>query len=322
MTEFIAHNLAPIMFLTLVVVLLLGYPVAFSLAAVGLGFFVIGVELAPLSNDINLFWPLLGALPDRFFDGVMSNDTLLAIPLLLLMSAILAFILLGEGKTAFDSLSKAGYRRLLIMALAIAAAFLAVEYLIASNLWLLLDGPAFDNVTWATAAHGTGLVLALFVMSRQFKPSSAVATTAPTPSVIMVAAAIVLAVAAASASDVMRTAEALAFGAAAALTMAIARQSHIRPLIRQSVRMSASVSASLIFVLIGLRTFSLAFFGVNGHLWIEELTAKLSAPVAVSSLQRRQGVELASFSSTSIDRASAARPETLATIAGTVGARR
>ena len=89
MIEFIAHNLAPIMFLTLVVVLLLGYPVAFSLAAVGLGFFVIGVELAPLSSDINLFWPLLGALPDRFFGGVMSNDTLLAIPFFTFMGLIL-----------------------------------------------------------------------------------------------------------------------------------------------------------------------------------------------------------------------------------------
>ena len=45
MIEFIAHNLAPIMFLTLVVVLLLGYPVAFSLAAIGLAFFVIGAAI-------------------------------------------------------------------------------------------------------------------------------------------------------------------------------------------------------------------------------------------------------------------------------------
>ena len=42
------QNLAPIMFVALVVFLLLGYPVAFSLAAVGLIFFVVGVELAPL----------------------------------------------------------------------------------------------------------------------------------------------------------------------------------------------------------------------------------------------------------------------------------
>ena len=89
MIEFVAHNLAPIMFGSLVIFLLLGYPVAFSLAANGLLFFIIGVELAPLSPDINLFWPLLGALPDRFFGGVMANETLLAIPFFTFMGLIL-----------------------------------------------------------------------------------------------------------------------------------------------------------------------------------------------------------------------------------------
>ncbi|NRQ14964.1 TRAP transporter large permease [Ensifer sesbaniae] len=88
MIEFIAENLAPIMFASLIVFLLLGYPVAFSLAANGLLFFIIGVELAPLSDSINLSWPLLNALPDRFW-GVMSNDTLLAIPFFTFMGIVL-----------------------------------------------------------------------------------------------------------------------------------------------------------------------------------------------------------------------------------------
>jgi TRAP-type mannitol/chloroaromatic compound transport system permease large subunit len=86
--EFIADNMAPIMFASLVVFLLLGYPVAFSLAANGLLFFIIGVELAPLSDSINLSWPLLNALPERFW-GVMSNDTLLAIPFFTFMGIVL-----------------------------------------------------------------------------------------------------------------------------------------------------------------------------------------------------------------------------------------
>ncbi|WVT75104.1 TRAP transporter large permease subunit [Sinorhizobium chiapasense] len=88
MIEFIAENLAPIMFASLIVFLLLGYPVAFSLAANGLLFFIVGVELAPLSDSINLSWPLLNALPDRFW-GVMSNDTLLAIPFFTFMGIVL-----------------------------------------------------------------------------------------------------------------------------------------------------------------------------------------------------------------------------------------
>ena len=88
MIEFIAQNMAPIMFLSLFVFLLLGYPVAFALAANGLLFFVVGVELAPYSESINLSWPLLNALPDRFW-GVMANETLLAIPFFTFMGIVL-----------------------------------------------------------------------------------------------------------------------------------------------------------------------------------------------------------------------------------------
>ncbi|HEX2839852.1 TRAP transporter large permease [Hyphomicrobium sp.] len=89
MTAFLAQNLAPIMFASLVLFLLLGYPVAFSLGAVGLMFFVVGVELAPHSDGvITLSWHLLQSMPGRIFD-VMRNDTLLAIPFFTFMGLIL-----------------------------------------------------------------------------------------------------------------------------------------------------------------------------------------------------------------------------------------
>jgi|JRHI01.1.fsa_nt_gi TRAP-type mannitol/chloroaromatic compound transport system permease large subunit len=89
MLELIAQNLAPIMFAALVVFLLLGYPVAFSLAAVGMIFFVLGVFLAPYSGGaVNLSWPLLRTLPERIY-GVMTNETLLAIPFFAFMGLIL-----------------------------------------------------------------------------------------------------------------------------------------------------------------------------------------------------------------------------------------
>ncbi|MBN9526439.1 MAG: TRAP transporter large permease subunit [Alphaproteobacteria bacterium] len=80
--EFVAHNMAPLMFGALVVFLLLGYPVAFALAANGLLFGFVGIELG-------LFGPqLLQALPERVF-GIMRNDTLLAIPFFTFMGLIL-----------------------------------------------------------------------------------------------------------------------------------------------------------------------------------------------------------------------------------------
>ncbi|QRM27208.1 TRAP transporter large permease subunit [Microvirga sp. VF16] len=89
MAALIAQNLAPIMFAALVVFLLLGYPVAFALAANGLLFFFIAVELAPLAPDtITLSWPFLQALPDRIF-GTMSNEVLLAVPFFTFMGLVL-----------------------------------------------------------------------------------------------------------------------------------------------------------------------------------------------------------------------------------------
>ncbi len=74
--------MAPIMFGALVVFLLLGYPVAFSLAAIGIFFGLIGIELGLLKPE------LLQALPERVF-GIMRNDTLLAIPFFTFMGLIL-----------------------------------------------------------------------------------------------------------------------------------------------------------------------------------------------------------------------------------------
>ena len=82
MTAFFIENMAPIMFAALVVFLLLGYPAAFSLGAVGLIFGLIGIELGLFSPDF------LQALPERIY-GVMSNDTLLAIPFFTFMGLVL-----------------------------------------------------------------------------------------------------------------------------------------------------------------------------------------------------------------------------------------
>jgi TRAP-type mannitol/chloroaromatic compound transport system permease large subunit len=74
--------MAPIMFGALVVFLLSGFPVAFSLAANGLFFGLLGIELGLLRPE------LLQALPNRIF-GIMANDTLLAIPFFTFMGLIL-----------------------------------------------------------------------------------------------------------------------------------------------------------------------------------------------------------------------------------------
>src|SRR5215210_7676044 len=72
----------PLMFGGLVVFLLIGFPVGFSLAAVGLFFGFLSIELGFFTNAY------LGNLPLRIF-GILSNDLLLAIPFFTLMGTIL-----------------------------------------------------------------------------------------------------------------------------------------------------------------------------------------------------------------------------------------
>jgi TRAP-type mannitol/chloroaromatic compound transport system permease large subunit len=82
MTAFLINNMAPLMFASLIVVMLFGYPVAFALAASGIFFGLLGIELGLLQST------LFQALPQRIW-AVMSNDTLLAVPFFTFMGLIL-----------------------------------------------------------------------------------------------------------------------------------------------------------------------------------------------------------------------------------------
>lgn len=82
MIEFIIANMPPIMFLTLIAFLLLGFPVAFSLAANGIFYAVLGIVFGEFN------FQFLQALPNRIF-GIVQNDTLLAVPFFTLMGLVL-----------------------------------------------------------------------------------------------------------------------------------------------------------------------------------------------------------------------------------------
>ncbi|RCJ36991.1 C4-dicarboxylate ABC transporter [Nostoc minutum NIES-26] len=74
--------LGPLMFAGALVLLSLGYPVAFSLGGVAIAFGILGISLG-------VFDPIfLTAMPQRIF-GIMANYTLLAIPYFIFMGAML-----------------------------------------------------------------------------------------------------------------------------------------------------------------------------------------------------------------------------------------
>ena len=77
-----ASSLDLLMFAALIACILIGFPVAFSIAGVAIGFAFLGAATG--SMDLSL----LGALGQRVF-GVLTNEVLIAIPLFVLMGVVL-----------------------------------------------------------------------------------------------------------------------------------------------------------------------------------------------------------------------------------------
>ena len=88
--------LAVLMVIAVIAALMVGYPVALTLAGTSLVFAVLGEALGVMSFSI------LGALPQRIF-GVMTNEVLLAIPLFIFMG-----VMLERSRIAEDLLETMG----------------------------------------------------------------------------------------------------------------------------------------------------------------------------------------------------------------------
>jgi len=66
-----------------------------------------------------------------------------------------------------------------------------------------------------------------------------------------------------------------AMGATGALILALIKRRLTWDLVRQAAESTAKLSAFVVFILIGARVFSLTFYGVDGHRWVEELLVSL-----------------------------------------------
>ncbi|GLS85595.1 C4-dicarboxylate ABC transporter [Cypionkella aquatica] len=392
MMEFIALNMAPIMFASLVIFLLLGYPVAFALAANGLFFFFIGVELAPLSDGaINLSWPLLNTLPNRFW-GVLSNETLLAIPFFTFMGIVLersgmaedlldtigqlfgpirgglayAVIIVGAllaattgvvaasviamGLISLPIMLRYGYDRRVASGVIAASGTLAQIIPPSLVLIVLADqlGRSVGDMYAAALFPGmilTGFYMAYVLVMSFIKPDSmpalpleartlghgvtslfvallaAVAISygahryfdqdGSSNATIMGAVVGILAIYLAAVADktlktgvmsrlaqqviivlipplaliflvlgtiflgIATPTEGGAMGAVGALLLAAAKGRLTMSVVTQALASTTRLSAFVMFILIGARVFSLTFYGVNGHLWVEHLLTSL-----------------------------------------------
>jgi GntP family gluconate:H+ symporter len=66
-----------------------------------------------------------------------------------------------------------------------------------------------------------------------------------------------------------------AMGATGALVMAVVRRRLSWSLLRQAMNTTAKLTSFVVFILVGARVFSLTFYGVDGHLWVEHLLSSL-----------------------------------------------
>ncbi len=91
------HEFFPLfMFLLTIAILMLGYPVAFSLSGSAIAFALLGQGLGYFD------WSFFGAFPERIF-GIMNNQTLIAVPLFIFMG-----VMLEKAKISEDLLETLG----------------------------------------------------------------------------------------------------------------------------------------------------------------------------------------------------------------------
>jgi tripartite ATP-independent transporter DctM subunit len=327
MTAFLIANMAPIIFGALILFLLVGFPVAFALAADGVFFGLLGIKLGLLGPQ------LFQALPERVF-GVMANDTLLAIPFFTFMGLILersgmaedlletigqlfgplrgglafAVIFVGAllaattgvvaasvismGLISLPIMLRYGYDRKLASGVIAASGTLAQIIPPSLVLIIMADqlGKSVGDMYAGAFVPGfvlTGLYFLYVILLAVFKPERVpalpsearairgfklalrVLTTLVPPLclIFLVLGTIFLGVATPT--------EGGAMGATGALIMALSRRRLTWPLLRQAVQSTAKLTTFVVFILVGARVFSLTFYGVEGHRWVEHLLTSL-----------------------------------------------
>jgi TRAP-type mannitol/chloroaromatic compound transport system permease large subunit len=391
MTAWVIANMAPLMFCGLIVTLLLGFPVAFSLGAVGIGFGILGIHLGLLDTT------LLQALPERVF-GVMSNDTLLAVPFFTFMGLILersgmaedlldtigqlfgplrgglayAVVFVGAllaattgvvaasvismGLISLPIMLRYGYDRRLASGVIAASGTLAqiippslvliimadqlgrsvgdmyagafIPGLVLAGLYALyvlgttivkpawapalpleartmrepsgrsgvislvilvviatvaaviyaktrMAGRALDETIVIATSVGTGVAFFAAVLNRLLRFGLLSKIAERVVFVLIPPLALIFLVLGTIFLGVATPTEGGAMGATGALAMALARRRLSWKLLRQAMDTTAKLSTFVVFILVGARVFSLTFYGVNGHVWVEHLLTSL-----------------------------------------------
>ncbi|MDC9824948.1 TRAP transporter large permease subunit [Devosia sp. ZB163] len=166
MIDVIRENMAPIMFGGLVMFLIIGYPAAFSLAAIGLFSGLVAIELGLIAPNF------LGNLTFQLY-GVLSNELLLAIPFFTFMGVILEKSGLAEDLLEGFGQLFGGIRGGLSYAVIIVGAILgAITGTVAASVIAmgLISLPVMMRYGY-NVRHATGVIAASGTITQLIPPS-------------------------------------------------------------------------------------------------------------------------------------------------------
>jgi tripartite ATP-independent transporter DctM subunit len=144
---------------------------------------------------------------------------------------------------------------------------------------LRMKGSPLDEVLVIATSVGTAVAFFAAVLNRVFKFGLLSKIAERVVFVLIPPLALIFLVLGTIFLGVATPTEGGAMGATGALIMATARRRLSWKLLKQAMDTTAKLSTFVVFILVGARVFSLTFYGVNGHVWVEHLLTSLPGGV-------------------------------------------
>ncbi len=174
-----------------------------------------------------------------------------------------------EARTLREPSGAGGTRSLLVLTIIAAASAVAFAH------WKYGPDDPTDEMLVVATSVGTGVAFFAAVLNRVFKVGLLSRLAERVVFVMIPPLALIFLVLGTIFLGVATPTEGGAMGASGALIMAVARRRLSWKLLRQAMDTTAKLSTFVVFILVGARVFSLTFYGVNGHVWVEQLLLHL-----------------------------------------------
>jgi TRAP-type mannitol/chloroaromatic compound transport system permease large subunit len=174
-----------------------------------------------------------------------------------------------EARTLREPSGAGGTRSLLVLTIIAAASAIAFAH------WKYGPDDPTDEMLVVATSVGTGVAFFAAVLNRVFKLGLLSRLAERVVFVLIPPLALIFLVLGTIFLGVATPTEGGAMGASGALIMAVARRRLSWKLLRQAMDTTAKLSTFVVFILLGARVFSLTFYGVNGHVWVEQLLLHL-----------------------------------------------